>query len=231
MDARGGILSESLVCGIGDEDAWFYKVIHPTLRLALEGRNLLQVDIVKSHPINSEMLPITRKNDRIRGKADYAFSFHRGNVHASELYDRFHLAGLGYRISHVTDAYTGQVALFSGIEVREENGGKNEALVQLAVWLSAGLENVRRLGEMGHKRKYLGEELRPMVGWTIIGHDWHTCIASRADKNGRDVCVSLTTEATTYFLANIVLNRTLWGHGVLPLRTQGMCSVFSRYCD
>lgn len=88
------------------------------------------------------------------------------------------------------DANTKRLALFSGIEVKQENGGKDEALAQLAIWLAAGLENVRRLGELGQKRQYLAEELRPTVGWTVIGHDWHMYIAYRANQHGRDTLVS-----------------------------------------
>jgi len=100
------------------------------------------------------------------------------------------------------DANTKRLALFSGIEVKQENGGKDEALAQLAIWLSAGLENVRRLGELGQKRQYLGEELRPTVGWTVIGHDWHTYIAYRASKDGRDTFVRIPKWMTAYRSTN-----------------------------
>jgi len=136
--------------------------------------------------INPDMLPITPKNYRVQRKADYAFSFHRNTPHVSEIYDKLYLAGLGDTISHTMDANTKRLSLFSGIEVKQENGGKDEALAQLAIWLVAGLENVRRLGEIGQKRRYLGEELSPTVGWTVIGHDWHTYIAHRANQDGRD---------------------------------------------
>lgn len=183
------ILSESRDCGRyqQDENAWCMKVVHPTLRLALKGSPLLKVESVQTQAINPEMLPITPKNYRIQRKADYTFSFHRNNADAYELYDRLHLAGLGDMISQTTDANTKRLALFSGIEVKQENGGKDEALAQLAIWLAAGLENVRRLGEIGQKRKYLGGELCPTVGWTIVGHDWHTYIAYRANQDGRDI--------------------------------------------
>ncbi|KAH8710129.1 hypothetical protein GQ44DRAFT_742923 [Phaeosphaeriaceae sp. PMI808] len=166
------------------------KVVHPTLRLALKGYSLLKVESVQTQTINPDVLPATPKNYRIQRKADYAFSFHRNAPHVSDLYDKLYLAGLGDRISQTMDANTKRLALFSGIEVKQENGGKDEALAQLAIWLAAGLENVRRLGELGQKRQYPGEEVRPTVGWTVIGHDWHMYIAYRANQNGRDTLVS-----------------------------------------
>lgn len=146
----------------------------------------------QTQAINPEVLPITPKNYRVQKKADYAFSFHRNTPQISDLYDQLYLEGLGDRISHTTDANTKRLALFSGIEVKQENGGKDEALAQLAIWLAAGLENVRRLGELGQEQQYLDEELHPVIGWTVIGHDWYTYIAYRVNQGGRDTFVSLS---------------------------------------
>lgn len=177
------------------------------------------------------MLPITPKNYRVQRKADYTFAFHRNNEQVSELYNKLHLVGLGDMISQTMDANTKRLALFSGIEVKQENGGKDEALAQLAIWLAAGLENVRRLAEIGQKRQFSVEELRPTVGWTIIGHDWHTYIAHRVHQDGRDTFVSISAQAVAYCLANRAADRTLWDHGDLLPRTRGMCMESSSYCD
>lgn len=182
------ILSESRDCGRyqQDENAWCMKVVHPVLRLALKGSSMLKVESVQTQTINPHILPITPKNYRVQRKADYTFSFHRNTPQVSDLYNKLNLAGLGDTISQTMDANTKRLALFSGIEVKQENGGKDEALVQLAIWLAAGLENLRRLGELGQKRPYLCKELHPTVGWTVIGHDWHTYIAYMANQDGRD---------------------------------------------
>lgn len=143
----------------------------------------------QTQTINPDVLPVTPKNCRIQRKADFTFSFHRNDPEASDLYNRLGLAGVGETASHTLDANTKRLALFSGIEVKQENGGKDEALVQLAIWLAAGLENVRRLGDIGHERPCTVGDLKPTVGWTVIGHDWHTYIAYMASENGRDVFV------------------------------------------
>lgn len=84
------------------------------------------------------------------------------------------------------DTSTKRLALFSGIEVKTENGGKDEALVQLAIWLCAGLEILRRLSESGQRGL---EELFPTVGWTVIGHDWHTYIAYMSEEQSKPTFV------------------------------------------
>jgi hypothetical protein len=139
------------------------------------------------------VLPITPKNYRVQRKADFTFSFHRNTPEVSDIYNDLALAGLGDTISQTTDANTKQLALFSGIEVKQENGGKDEALVQLAIWLAAGLENVKRLNSLGQGRSCMTRELRPTVGWTVIGHDWHTYISYMASEGGRDTFVGSGT--------------------------------------
>jgi hypothetical protein len=52
-----------------------------------------------------------------------------------DFYDKISLGGHGYQISQTTDAFTERVLLFSGIEVKLDDGGKKEALAQLAIWL------------------------------------------------------------------------------------------------
>ncbi|KAK3216149.1 hypothetical protein GRF29_8g2368657 [Pseudopithomyces chartarum] len=187
-DSVEEILSESRDCGRyqQDKNAWCMKVVYSTLRLALKGNHSLKVESVQTQAINPEVLPITPKNYRVQKKADYAFSFHHNAPQISDLYDQLYLEGLGDRISHTTDANTNRLALFSGIDVKQENGGKNEALAQLAIWLAAGLESVRRLGELGQEQQYLVEELHPVVRWTVISHDWYTYIAYRVNQGGRD---------------------------------------------
>lgn len=147
---------------------------------------MLKLKACKPKQLIQICCPLRQKNYRIQRKADYAFSFHRNTPQVSDLYNKLNLAGKGDRISQTMDANTRRLALFSGIEVKQENGGKDEALAQLAIWLAAGLENLRRLSKLGRKQPHLDEELHPTVGWTVIGHDWYTYIAYRANQDGRD---------------------------------------------
>jgi hypothetical protein len=43
------------------------------------------------------------------------------------------LGGHGYQISQTTDAFTKRGLLFSGMEVKSDDGGKKEELAQLAI--------------------------------------------------------------------------------------------------
>jgi len=95
------------------------------------------------------------------------------------------LGGLGHTISQTTDAYTKCIALFSGLEVKQSNGVNTEALAQLSIWLTAGLEKTRLLGASSGQTSRI-DQLQPMIGWTVIGHDWHTYIAFRAIHEGQD---------------------------------------------
>jgi hypothetical protein len=98
-------------------------------------------------------------------------------------YDKISLGGHGYQISQTTDAFTKRILLFSGMEVKSDDGGKKEALAQLAIWLAAGLEKVRQLGEQVRAE---GQDsinwLLPSLGLTIIGHDWYIYLAYKVSN-------------------------------------------------
>ena len=97
----------------------------------------------------------------------------------------------GQAISQTADAFTKRVALFSGVEAKQSNGGNQEAIAQLGIWLAAGLKKNQRLAERTRGRdSFRVEELRPTVGWTVVGHDWHTYIAFRGVFKGQDRVVS-----------------------------------------
>jgi hypothetical protein len=79
--------------------------------------------------------------------------------------------------------------------VKQDDGGKKEALAQLSIWLSASLEKMRMLGGLSRSDSYPNATLQPIVGWTVIGHDWHSYIAYKSKHNegdDDDAVVSLT---------------------------------------
>ncbi|OCK81060.1 hypothetical protein K432DRAFT_381661 [Lepidopterella palustris CBS 459.81] len=137
----------------------------------------------QTQPIRPDVLPLSLKSSsRLQRKADYTFSFCGDAV--SAIYDRLEATGTDRNIGHTIDSWTSRLALFSGIEVKREGGSKDEALTQLAIWLCAGLENHRKLA------KCPAEDLLPVVGWTVVGHDWHLYIAYRAlNHRGLDTVV------------------------------------------
>lgn len=88
--------------------------------------------------------------------------------------------------SQTTDSHTKRRLLFSGLEVKHENGGKDEALAQLATWIVAGMENTRKLWSQSSEEVHSYRDLPPMVGWTIVGLDWYTWVTFGATNNGTD---------------------------------------------
>ncbi|KAE8351284.1 hypothetical protein BDV28DRAFT_137442 [Aspergillus coremiiformis] len=165
-----------------DENAWCLDVVQPILRSSLKDKPQLQLTNVQSQQIDGDLLPIVKNNlTRINKKADYSFSFSCRDPEVCDLYERVSLGGPGYQLSHTTDAFTKRTILFSGIEVKADDGGKKEALAQLAIWLSANLERLVRLGELVQGTPVLDPTnwLFPTVGHTVIGHDWFTYIAYR----------------------------------------------------
>ncbi|GAB1203607.1 hypothetical protein APSETT445_002243 [Aspergillus pseudonomiae] len=103
-----------------------------------------------------------------------------------DIYDALVRAGAGGALSQTMDSSMKRRLLFSGLEVKNENGGKDEALAQLATWIAAGMENTRKLWGQSSEEERPYCDLPPMVGWTVVGHDWHTWVTFGATKNGTD---------------------------------------------
>ncbi|KAB8202246.1 hypothetical protein BDV34DRAFT_237096 [Aspergillus parasiticus] len=119
----------------------------------------------QSQQIDADLLPMVRNNlTRINKKADYALAFSCRDPEVSSLYERVRLGGHGYSISQSTDTFNKRTVLFSGVEVKPDDGGKKEALAQLAIWL---------------KPLDLADWLLPTIGYTVVGHDWYVYIAYR----------------------------------------------------
>lgn len=61
--------------------------------------------------------------------------------------------------------------------MKSNDGGKQEALAQLAIWLTANLEKVKRLRYFARDGNVdFSNKLLPIVGYTVVGHDWYTYI-------------------------------------------------------
>lgn len=120
---------------------------------------------------------------------DYTFTFPIRNPRVKVTYDKIIILQPTRAISHTTDPFTKRTALFSGVKVKESNGDNKEALLQLTIWLSAGLEKLLHLSNSRNK-ELDGSELLPTIGWTVIGHDWHLYIGFRGMFEGQDRIVS-----------------------------------------
>jgi hypothetical protein len=82
-------------------------------------------------------------------------------------------------LSQMSDAYTSNVVLGCGIEIKESGGDYNEAVVQLGIWCSAGLQKRQEMSTVDAFSSH-----KPLLGWTIIGHEWRVHISWRDDKTG-----------------------------------------------
>ncbi|KAE8381618.1 hypothetical protein BDV26DRAFT_289258 [Aspergillus bertholletiae] len=152
-----------------DENAWCLDVVQPILRTPTNDTPKLQLTSVYAIATN-------RYGSFTH---DYALSFSCRDPEVSNLYERVSLGGHGYSISQTTDAFNKRTILFSGVEVKPDDGGKKEALAQLAIWLSANLEKMRRLGELVKRPLDVTDWLLATIGYTVVGHDWHVYIAYR----------------------------------------------------
>ncbi|KAJ0417623.1 hypothetical protein BJY00DRAFT_289284 [Aspergillus carlsbadensis] len=194
-----------------DENAWCLDVVQPLLNSSIQGFPLLQLVNVQSQQIDPSLLPRSKSTlGKLSKKTDYTLSFACRDALVQDLYNKISLGGHGYEISQTTDAFTKRIVLFSGMEVKSEDGGKKEALAQLAIWLAAGLEKTRQLGAQV-KGEGEGEDsanwLLPSLGLTIIGHDWYVYLAYK-----------LGNELHVVGPVNAVVTDTRTIYGILKVR-------------
>ncbi|KAL3439698.1 hypothetical protein BJX65DRAFT_93587 [Aspergillus insuetus] len=85
----------------------------------------------RSQQIDPSLLPRSKiALSKISKKVDYALSFTCRDASVRGFYDKISLGGHGYQISQTTDAFTKRILLFSGMEIKSDDGGKKEALAQ-----------------------------------------------------------------------------------------------------
>ncbi|KAL4885946.1 hypothetical protein BJY04DRAFT_119748 [Aspergillus karnatakaensis] len=185
-----------------DKNAWCSEVVHLILRRSIERCTKLQVKDVHAQDIDPAFLP-RLLSTVTTSRVDYTFAFSRRDPQVHEVYHNFRNTSPDETISQTTDPFTQRVALFSGFAVKDSNGGNTEALVQLAIWLSAGLEKLSELQALSAKPD--NSELLPAIGWTVIGHDWKGYIVFRGCHEGKDRIYvdgpieSLSASTRTYY--------------------------------
>lgn len=112
-------------------------------------------------------------------KADVALTFKPYHDRVRSSLEAVRRKRPGMTLSQMSDAYTSSVVLGCGIEIKESGGDYNEAVVQLGIWCSAGLQKTQemRIADTSLPHK-------PLLGWTIIGLEWRLHISWRDDKTG-----------------------------------------------
>ncbi|RMD39683.1 hypothetical protein DV735_g5444, partial [Chaetothyriales sp. CBS 134920] len=123
-----------------DENAWCFSVVYPVFEHAakLDG-DRWQPESVQSQSINPLYLsripdPSTPSKERhLIRKTDFCFSY------------SYHIRLEETTLSHTTDNFTSRAVLFSGIEVKPENGDHREAELQMGIWMAASLRKKMEL--------------------------------------------------------------------------------------
>jgi hypothetical protein len=144
VDRAKAVLQGTQLCTTynKDENAWCLDVVIPLLDLAimLHGRDTFRRESVQSQSIQPTYLPravdpLSHTEKYLFRKTDFCFSYSHLHPKYAALYDRLQNA----TISHTIDNFTQAAALFSGIEVKQPNGGAVEAQVQVSIWMAASL--------------------------------------------------------------------------------------------
>ncbi|CAG8973654.1 hypothetical protein HYALB_00002220 [Hymenoscyphus albidus] len=158
-----------------DESAWM-KVVNNVLEAADLDQDsaMLRVHSIQTQSIEPVFLP-KHTSQSFAKKADLALAFSSDHPKVAAALEPVHKANPDLALSQMTDAYTSTVPLVCCLKVKERGGDYNEAIVQLGIWCTAGLERLRGLwvrtsdGSDGNSEL---EELPPFLGWTVVGHDW-----------------------------------------------------------
>lgn len=149
----------------------------------------------QTQTIDPSLLPRIPCSVRISRKVDYSFVFCIRERNIKKKYFNFIQSQPDVPMGHTTDPFGRHLAYFSGVEVKQAGGDATEALVQLSIWLSAQLEKLLQLSQ--RQGKSLEEsQLPPVVGWTVVGHQWNLYMAFRGVFDGKDTIVRKPSPVT-----------------------------------
>lgn len=100
----------------------------------------------------------TCKERHLFRKTDFCFSYSYLDPQFHALYNQLEETDKVH-VSHTTDSFTSRAFLFSGIEVKPENGDQKEAELQMGIWMAASLRKKMELVKRGFfKTTVLGDE-------------------------------------------------------------------------
>lgn len=88
-----------------------------------------------------------RKRVALTRKTDFCFSYSYCDSHFANLYAQLAAAKM-HVVSHTSDNCTQRLGLFSGIEVKPENGDLKEAELQITIWMAASLRKKMELARL-----------------------------------------------------------------------------------
>jgi hypothetical protein len=113
-------------------------------------------------------------------KSDFALSFSPKHPDVKEQYSKVQTASKELvTLSQMSDDCTSKLVLYLGAEVKKLGGNDVEAQGQIYTWLGSGITKRRQLMASApqHTDQSLTEQPMPLLGWTIVGHQWKLYMA------------------------------------------------------
>lgn len=153
-----------------------------------EKSSMLRVYSIQTQTINPDLLP-KHTSQSFQKKADIALGFSPSHPDVAPALRSFTQSNPDVAISQMLDTFADEVPLACGIEVKRNGGDSCEASAQLGLWCAAGLERLRTLCLDLDTEGLHQEDLPPMVGWTVVGHEWKLCISWK-DRDGSVVSIA-----------------------------------------
>jgi hypothetical protein len=147
----------------------------------------------QTQSIDSRFLPILPETTvPFAKKVDIVLAFKPYHDRVRKILEEVRSKRPGMNMSQMSDAYTSSVVLGCGVEIKASGGDYDEAVVQLGIWCSAGLQKKRELSTTD-----VSPSQKPLLGWTVIGHEWRLYLSWRDDNTGdvvsqpQSFCVSV----------------------------------------
>ena len=186
-----------------DENAWCEEVVQRVLSWgeSTSGDDFLKLKSLQTQRIDNECLPMSIENTEIDTKIDYALAYSPRDPATKALYSKLDRRGFSSR-SQMTYIHTKHLAFAAGVAVKRAYGNDQEALAQFSIWAAAGFVRLHELqilkesiqqrisqqelslahpsqdsssqnfsNDVGSKES--SSDFLPVIGWTIVGHDWH----------------------------------------------------------
>lgn len=96
-------------------------------------------------------------------------SFNAAHPDVNKKYEQ--IGGSGRpNLSQMSNISTSKLTLYLGAEVKIYGGDEVEAKGQLFTWLGTGIIKTRQL--LIKMDKVTKDYTQPLIGWTIVGHEW-----------------------------------------------------------
>jgi hypothetical protein len=134
----------------------------------------------QTQSIDPRFLPILPgTTDPFAKETDFALAFNPYHDRVRPILEDVRSKRPGTDLSQMSDVYTSSVVLGCGLEIKGPGGNHDEAVVQLGIWCAAGLLQRRELSTTD-----ISPSQKPLLGWTVIGHDWRLHMSWRDDDTG-----------------------------------------------